>query len=788
MFEIHKQEVMWGGRKLTLETGRIARQADGAVLATYGETVVLCAVTAAKSVKEGQDFFPLTVHYQEKFSAAGRIPGGFFKRERGATEKETLVSRLIDRPIRPLFPEGFYNEINVIAQVLSYDGENEPDILAMVAASAALTISGVPFMGPIGAARVGYADGEYQLNPTDEQVAAGELDLVVAATQDAVMMVESEAKELPEDVMLGAVMFAHKESRVVIDAIIALAEDAAKDPWELTTGEDTSALKAELKALIGDDIAAAYKTTLKSDRAAMLNVARQKARDAMADKSPQEQMVAIKLVKKLEAEIVRGAILKTGRRIDGRDTKTVRPIVSEVHVLPRTHGSALFTRGETQTIATCTLGTKDAEQMIDGLNGLSYQHFMLHYNFPPYSVGEVGRFGAPSRRDVGHGKLAWRALHAVLPTKEEFPYTIRLTSDITESNGSSSMATVCGGSLAMMDAGVPIKRPVSGIAMGLILEGKDFAVLSDILGDEDHLGDMDFKVAGTSEGITSLQMDIKIAGITEEIMRTALTQAKEGRAHILAEMSKALGESRTELSAHAPRIETISIPKDKIRDVIGTGGKVIREIVATTGAKVDIEEDGTIKIASSDPSQIQAARDWIIGIVAEPEVGKIYTGKVVSMVDFGAFVNFMGAKDGLVHISEIKNERVAKVADVLEEGQQVRVKVLGIDDRGKVRLSMRLVDQETGEELPDARPPREEREPRGDRGDRGPRRDGDRGPRRDGDRGPRRDGDRGPRGDRGDRGPRRDREDRPRREREGGGEEGGNEPTFAPAFLTGGDE
>ena len=785
MFDIQKVEADWGGKKLTLETGRIARQADGAVLATLGETVVLCAVTAAKSVKEGQDFFPLTVHYQEKYSAAGRIPGGFFKRERGATEKETLVSRLIDRPIRPLFPEGFYNEINVIAQVLSYDGENEPDILAMVAASAALTISGVPFMGPIGAARVGYKDGEYQLNPTDEMVAEGDLDLVVAATQDAVMMVESEAKELSEEVMLGAVMFAHQHSRTVINAIIELAEKAAKDPWELKTGDDTSAMKAELKKLIGDDIAKAYKTTLKSDRADQLNAARAKAREAMADRSPQEQMVAIKLVKKLEAEIVRTAILKEGRRIDGRDTKTVRPILAEAHFLPRAHGSALFTRGETQTIATCTLGTKDAEQMIDGLNGLRYENFMLHYNFPPYSVGEVGRFGAPGRREVGHGKLAWRALHPVLPTKEEFPYTIRLTSDITESNGSSSMASVCGGSLAMMDAGVPIKRPVSGIAMGLILEGKDYAILSDILGDEDHLGDMDFKVAGTSEGITTMQMDIKIAGITKEIFEAALAQAKEGRAHILGEMAKALDSARTELSAHAPRIETMTINKDKIRDVIGTGGKVIREIVATTGAKVDIEDDGTIKISSSDPAQIQAAKDWITGIVAEAEVGKIYTGKVVSMVDFGAFVNFLGAKDGLVHISEIKNERVAKVADVLTEGQEVKVKVLGIDDRGKVRLSMRLVDQETGEELPDTRPPREEREPRGDRGDRG-----DRGPRRDGDRGPRRDGDRnrGPRGDRGgdrDRGPRRDREGGERRERSEGE---GSEPTFAPAFLTGSDD
>lgn len=623
MFDIKKVDIEFGGATLTLETGRVARQADGAVIATLGETVVLCAVTAAKSVKEGQDFFPLTVHYQEKYFSSGRIPGGFFKRERGATEKETLVSRLIDRPIRPLFPEGFYNEINCICHVLSYDGENEPDILALIAASAALTISGLPFMGPIGAARVGYADGEYILNPTDAQVAAGELDLVAAATHDAVMMVESEAKELSEDVMLGAVMFAHKASQKVIEGIIKLAEKAAKDPWELKAGDDTTKTKAELKKLVGKDIDAAYKLTDKQQRQTALGAARAKAKVAMADRSPQEQMVASKLVKKLEADIVRTAILKEGRRIDGRDTKTVRPIEATAHFLPRAHGSALFTRGETQTIATCTLGTKESEQMIDGLTGLRYEHFMLHYNFPPYSVGEVGRFGAPGRREIGHGKLAWRALHGVLPTKEEFPYTIRLTSDITESNGSSSMATVCGGSLALMDAGVPIKRPVSGIAMGLILEGKDFAVLSDILGDEDHLGDMDFKVAGTSEGITSLQMDIKIAGITEEIMKVALAQANEGRAHILGEMAKALDSTRTELSAHAPRIETMSVPKDKIRDIIGTGGKVIREIVATTGAKVDIDDDGTVKISSSDPAQIEAARKWIQGITMEAEVGKI---------------------------------------------------------------------------------------------------------------------------------------------------------------------
>jgi polyribonucleotide nucleotidyltransferase len=774
MFTIHKEELNWGGRTLTLETGRIARQADAAVLATLGETVVLCAVTAAKSVKEGQDFFPLTVHYQEKYSAAGRIPGGFFKRERGATEHETLTSRLIDRPVRPLFPEGFYNEINVIAQVLSYDGEAEADVLAMVAASAALTLSGVPFLGPIAGARVGYIDGEYILNPTKAQVKEGSLDLVVAGTADAVMMVESEAKELSEEEMLNGVMFAHRSIQPVIDAIIRLAEKAAKDPWDMAITDD-KAMLTKLKKEIGKDIDAAYRLSGKSARQSALAAAKDKAKAVFADGTPQEQMKAIKLFKKLEADIVRGAILKEGRRIDGRDTKTVRPIEAMVGFLPRTHGSALFTRGETQSIVTTTLGTADAEQMIDGLEGLRYERFMLHYNFPPYSVGEVGRFGAPGRREIGHGKLAWRALHPLLPTKEEFPYTIRVLSDITESNGSSSMATVCGGSLALMDAGVPLKRPCAGIAMGLILEGKDFAVISDILGDEDHLGDMDFKVAGTSDGVTSLQMDIKVAGITEEIMRVALAQAKEGRAHILGEMAKALDSTREGLSAHAPRIESMSVPKDKIRDIIGTGGKVIREIVATTGAKVDIEDDGTVKISSSDPAQIEAARNWIIGIVAEPEVGKIYTGKVVNLADFGAFVNFLGPKDGLVHISEIKNERVANVRDVLTEGQEVKIKVLGVDDRGKVKLSMRLVDQETGEELPDTRPPREGGDDRGPRGDRGPRRDGDRGGR--GDRGPRRDGDR-------DRGPRRD--DRAPRADRDGGDKGGD--TGLPSFLTGNDD
>ena len=781
MFDIKTVEIDLGGKTLKLETGRVARQANGAVIATMGETVVLCAVTAARTVKPGQDFFPLTVHYQEKYSAAGRIPGGFFKRERGATEKETLTSRLIDRPIRPLFPEGFYNEVLVIAQVLSYDGENEPDILAMCAASAALTISGVPFMGPIGAARVGYAGGDYILNPTSTQVAEGDLDLVVAGTLNAVMMVESEANELSEETMLGAVMFAHAASKKVCEGIIKLAEKAAKDPWDLDLLDDSKDAKAKLKSIIGDDLAAAYKLTDKQQRQAAINDARAKARDSLADleqSDPAAYLGTLKLVKKLEADVVRGAILKEGRRIDGRDTRTVRPIEAMVGFLPRAHGSALFTRGETQAICTTTLGTKDAEQMIDGLDGLTYSRFMLHYNFPPYSVGEVGRFGAPSRRETGHGKLAWRALKPMLPSNEDFPYTIRVLSDITESNGSSSMATVCGGSLSMMDAGVPLKRPVAGIAMGLILEGKDFAVISDILGDEDHLGDMDFKVAGTSEGITSLQMDIKVAGITEEIMQVALAQAKEGRTHILGEMAKALDHTREELSAHAPRIETMSIPKDKIREVIGTGGKVIREIVATTGAKVDIDDEGVIKISSSDLDQIEAARQWILGIVQEPEPGTIYTGKVANIVDFGAFVTFMPGKDGLVHVSEIKNERVENVRDVLTEGQEVKVKLLEVDQRGKVRLSMRVVDQETGAELEDSRPPKEA----GDRGDRGPRREGGGGDR---DRGPRRDGGGGG-GDRG-RGPRReggggDRDRGPRREREGGNSDG-PAPEFAPAFL-----
>jgi polyribonucleotide nucleotidyltransferase len=747
MFTIHKEELNWGGRTLTLETGRIARQADAAVVATLGETVVLCAVTAAKSVKEGQDFFPLTVHYQEKYSAAGRIPGGFFKRERGATEHETLTSRLIDRPIRPLFPEGFYNEINVIAHVLSYDGEAEGDILALIAASAALTLSGVPFMGPIAGARVGYIDGEYVLNPTKTQVKEGALDLVVAGTSDAVMMVESEAKELSEEEMLNGVMFAHRSIQPVIDAIIRLAEKAAKDPWDLAITDD-KAMLATLKKAIGKDIDAAYRLSGKSARQSALAEAKNKAKAVFADGTPQEQMKAGKLFKKLEGNIVRGAILKEGRRIDGRDTKTVRPIEAMVGFLPRTHGSALFTRGETQSIVTTTLGTADAEQMIDGLDGLRYERFMLHYNFPPYSVGEVGRFGAPGRREIGHGKLAWRAVKAVLPKPEDFPYTLRIVSEITESNGSSSMATVCGSSLAMMDAGVPITRPVSGIAMGLIKDAEGIAILSDILGDEDHLGDMDFKVAGTEAGVTSLQMDLKIDSVTFDIMKTALAQANGGRLHILNEMSKAMTGARHEVSENAPKMISMKIPVDKIRDVIGTGGKVIREIVEKTGAKINVEDDGTVKIAAVEKASLDAAQKWIVSLTAEPEVGQIYEGKVVKVMEFGAFVNFFGAKDGLVHVSQLAADRVESPSAVVKEGDTVKVKLLGFDDRGKVRLSMKAVNQETGEAIEGVTDdgPQGDRPPRGDR----PRRDGDRGGRgggRGGDRGPRRERSEGPKED-----------------------------------------
>ena len=700
MFNITKKSMQWGGRTLTLETGRVARQADGAVLATYGETTVLATVVGAKEANPNFDFFPLTVHYQERYYAAGRVPGGYFKREARPTEKETLTSRLIDRPIRPLFAKGFKNEVLVVAQVVSHDMENDPDVVAMIAVSAALTISGIPFLGPIGAARVGYKDGEYLINPTVDELPESDLDLVMAGTSDAVMMVESEAKELSEDVMLGAVVAGHDAAKEAINFIIDFAEDSAKEPWDFVP-PDHSEHEGKVRALVEDDLKAAYQERIKQIRVEKINEARNKAIDALCDEEDEnalDKSVVGGLFKSIESDIVRGGILDTGERIDGRDTKTVRPIVAEAGVLPRTHGSSLFTRGETQALVVATLGTGEDEQFIDALAGTYKEQFLLHYNFPPYSVGEVGRMGFTGRREIGHGKLAWRALKAVVPSQEEFPYVIRLVSEITESNGSSSMASVCGGSLAMMDAGVPVKRPVAGIAMGLILEGERFAVLSDILGDEDHLGDMDFKVAGSEAGVTSLQMDIKIAGITEEIMKQALAQAKDGRMHILGEMGKALDNARSDLGEYAPRIETMQIATDKIREVIGTGGKVIRQIVEETGAKVNIDDEGLIKIASSDKASIEAARKWIHSIVAEPEVGEIYKGKVVKTMDFGAFVNFFGPRDGLVHISQLNDGRPEKTTDVVKEGDEVWVKLLGFDDRGKVRLSMKVVDQETGEE------------------------------------------------------------------------------------------
>jgi polyribonucleotide nucleotidyltransferase len=701
MFDIHRVEVDWGGRPLILETGKIARQADGAVLATYGETKVLATVVSAKEPKPGQDFFPLTVNYQEKAFAAGKIPGGYFKREGRPSEHETLTSRLIDRPIRPLFVAGFKCDTQVVATVLSHDMENAPDIVAMVAASAALTISGVPFMGPIGGARVGYVNGEYVLNPLVDDMPESALDLIVAGTGEAVLMVESEAKELDENIMLGAVMFGFKGFQPVIEAIVKLAETAAREPRELNL-PDHSVLAGRIKELAAGDLTAAYAIREKTDRRNAIDAVKAKTVETLAAEAGDagiDKVVVGSLFKDLEAEIVRGAILDKGERIDGRDLKTVRPIVSEAGILPRTHGSALFTRGETQALVVATLGTNEDEQFVDALEGTYKSTFMLHYNFPPYSVGETGRMGSPGRREIGHGKLAWRAVHPLLPAHHEFPYTLRVVSEVTESNGSSSMATVCGTSLALMDAGVPLKAPVAGIAMGLIKEDDRFAVLSDILGDEDHLGDMDFKVAGTTTGITSLQMDIKIDGITEEIMRVALDQARDGRIHILGEMSQALSEARAELGEHAPRIEVLKIPVDKIREVIGSGGKVIREIVEKTGAKVNIEDDGTVKVASSDGKAIKAAINWINSIAAEPEVGVIYEGRVVKTVDFGAFVNFFGAKDGLVHISQLAPQKVAKTTDVVKEGDKVWVKLMGFDERGKVRLSMKVVDQETGQEI-----------------------------------------------------------------------------------------
>ena len=722
MFNHFRKELDWGGRKLVLETGKIARQADGAVLARYGDTIVLCTAVGVRTQKPGQDFFPLTVNYQEKTFAAGKIPGGFFKREGRPSEKEVLTSRLIDRPIRPLFPDGFRNEVQVVATVLSHDMENDPDVVAMIGCSAALTLSGIPFFGPVASARVGFANGAYILNPTAAQLADSQLDLVMAGTTEGVLMVESEAQELTEEVMLGAVTFGHDAIRPVIQAIIELAEHAAKEPWAIAEpAPEVAALKARIDGLARTSIAAAYTETQKQVRQEKVGAAKKAAAEALTAEGL-DAAAAKGLFKELEADVVRNAILDTGMRIDGRDTKTVRQIVAEVGVLPRAHGSALFTRGETQALCVATLGTGQDEQIIDALEGERREHFMLHYNFPPYSVGEAGRMGSPGRREIGHGKLAYRALRPVLPAKDAFPYTMRVVSEITESNGSSSMATVCGTSLALMDAGVTLKRPVAGIAMGLIKEDRGFAVLSDILGDEDHLGDMDFKVAGTEQGVTSLQMDIKITSITADIMKIALDQARDGRLHILGEMAKAITGARSDVAATAPRITVITVPKDKIRDVIGTGGKVIREIVAESGAKIDIEDDGTIKIAATTDEASQKAIAMIRGIVAEPEVGAIYNGKVVKTAEFGAFVNFLGAKDGLVHISELAQARVAKTTDIVKEGDQVKVKCIGFDDRGKVKLSMRVVDQATGADISDqvgAKPGREG----GDRD--GPRRERD---------------------------------------------------------------
>ncbi|MEW6641045.1 MAG: polyribonucleotide nucleotidyltransferase [Pseudomonadota bacterium] len=701
MFKTHSVELDWGGRPLKLETGKIARQADGAVLATYGETIVLATVVSAKTPKEGIDFLPLTCNYQEKAYAAGRIPGGYFKREGRPSERETLISRLIDRPVRPLFADGYRCDTQVIVTTLSHDLENDPDIVAMVAASAALTLSGAPFMGPIGAARVAFIDGEFVLNPQLDEMPESQLDLVVAGTTDAVLMVESEAKELPEEVMLSAVMFGHRHFQPVIKAIIELAEKAAKEPRDVPA-VDNSEIEKEMLGIAEQELRAAYAIPVKQERYKAVDAVKQKVLAHFFPEGAEPRFDKLRIsgvFKELEAKIVRWNILDTGKRIDGRDVKTVRDIVAQVGVLPRAHGSALFTRGETQALVVTTLGTGEDEQYIDALPGTYKETFLLHYNFPPFSVGETGRMGSPGRREIGHGKLAWRAIHPVLPLHHEFPYTLRVVSEITESNGSSSMASVCGASLALMDAGVPLKRPTAGIAMGLILEGSRYAVLSDILGDEDHLGDMDFKVAGTEKGVTSLQMDIKIAGITEEIMKVALAQAKDGRVHILGEMAKAITAARAELGEHAPRIEVFQIATDKIREVIGTGGKVIREIVEKTGAKINIEDDGTVKVASANGESIRAAIKWIKSIASDPEVGQIYDGTVVKVMEFGAFVNFFGPRDGLVHISQLAAARVQKTSDVVKEGDKVKVKLLGLDDRGKVRLSMKAVDQATGEDL-----------------------------------------------------------------------------------------
>lgn len=700
IFKTYKREIIWGGKKLSLETGKIARQADGAVIARYGDTEVIATVCASKQPPETfEDFIPLTVNYQEKTYAAGRIPGGFFKREGKPSEQEVLTSRLIDRPIRPLFAKGFNNETQVVCTLISHDLETQPDIVAMIAASAALTISGLPFLGPIAGARIGYIDGKYVLNPDMKTIKHSQLDLVVAGTKEGVLMVESEAQELSEDVMLGAVSFGHESIKPVIEMIISLAEECAKDPWEVKQEPaEYATVRSEIMDKLGDEIKAAYKIHEKLARQDAVAAVREKAHALFADKEA-EDAVCDKVFHELEARIMRDAVLETGVRIDGRDTKTIRVIETEVGLLPKSHGSALFTRGETQAMVTATLGTGEDEQIVDSLAGEYKERFLLHYNFPPFSVGEVGRMGSPGRREIGHGKLAWRAIHPMLPKFEDFPYTVRVVSDIMESNGSSSMATVCGSTLALMDAGVPMKKPVAGIAMGLIKEQDKFVVLSDILGDEDHLGDMDFKVAGTRDGVTALQMDIKITSITTEIMKTALQQAHEGRQFILGKMAESIATPRAELNPNAPRIQAFKIDPDKIREVIGTGGKTIREITEKTGAKVDIDDDGTIRIAAVDQAAGKAAYDWIQSIVAEPEEGKNYQGVVCKIMDFGAFVTFMGKTDGLVHISEMAPYRVDKVTDIVKEGDKVWVKCMGSDNRGKIRLSMKRVDQTTGETI-----------------------------------------------------------------------------------------
>jgi len=690
---IVRKEVDFGGQRLYLETGRMARQADGAVLVTLGETMVLVTAVGRRELKPGQDFFPLTVNYQEKAYAAGRIPGGFFKREGRPTEKETLTSRLIDRPLRPLFPKGFLNEVQVIATVLSVDQENDPDIPAMIGASAALAISGIPFQGPIGAARVGYVDGDFVLNPSFSALARSQLDLVVAGTRQAVLMVESEAQELPEATMLSAVMFGHESFQPVIACIEELAAEAGKTPWAWQAPELDPALQEAITQAALAPLREAYGLVEKQARSKRLDEIRSSLLEQFGGSAGEQADVVRGVVKKLETQIVRGRVLDGAPRIDGRDRTTVRPIEIEVGIMPRTHGSALFTRGETQALVIATLGTKGDEQIVDALQGESRDRFMLHYNFPPFSTGETGMVGSPKRREIGHGRLAKRAVAAVLPSESEFPYSLRIVSEILESNGSSSMATVCGASLALMDAGVPLKAPVAGVAMGLIKDGERYAVLTDILGDEDHLGDMDFKVAGTENGVTALQMDIKIDGITREIMATALEQAHAGRLHILSKMNAVLAQGRSQLSGYAPRIISMRIHPDRIRDVIGPGGKVIRALTEETGASIDIQDDGTVTIASVNGEAGEAARRRIELLTADVEVGMIYDGKVAKIMDFGAFVTILPGRDGLLHISQISTERVNDVHDYVKEGQSVRVKVLEVDRQGKIKLSMKDIAQ-----------------------------------------------------------------------------------------------